>query len=83
MGQISLSRVCGACIGTGIRKFNATPGGPLVTEDPCSICGGDGRVISLNGIDDTLFLEMNEKLDYIKTKVKKIWNKVKDGAPEE
>jgi len=40
-------------------------------------------VISLNGIDDTLFLEMNEKLDYIKTKVKKIWNKVKDGAPEE
>ena len=85
MGQISLSRICGACNGAGIRTYNISPGGPLVTEDPCSICGGDGRVIAFNGIDDTLIQQIittqadhTDKITYIYNKTDNIINKLND-----
>lgn len=83
MGQISLVRVCGYCNGKGSRVYNESPGGPLITEDPCAMCGGDGKTTSPNGIDDTLFQNILEELDYIHKRVRKIWLKVKDEGDEE
>lgn len=63
---------CSRCLGTG-EDSNLTPPGP------CVPCGGTGFV-ARDAIDTTNIMA---ELDYIHGKVKKIWNKVKDGAPEE
>ena len=76
---------CVACGGTGTRWCNLTPNGPLVEENPCSICGGtkleEQRDIIM---DDTLIQQILTNqvaiiadLDYIHGKVTAIWNKVK------
>jgi len=90
MADIRLTYACQACNGTGIRWYNSGPNGPLVSEDPCSMCGGDGRRTSTLGLDDALVqgiiatqAEQTETLDYIKTRVRKIWLKVKDEEDEE
>ena len=89
MGQINLSRICGYCNGAGKRTYNSSPGGPLVTEDPCTFCGGDGRILAPNGIDDTLIqqiiatlAEHTSTVGDILDKVTNIKNKVKDVKDE-
>ena len=78
MSGISFYHPCIGCGGTGIRKYNATPGGPLIEENPCSICGGTKIQMQENhGMDDALILQILAELDYIHGKVTAIWNQVK------
>uniref|UniRef100_A0A6M3JZU4 Putative chaperone n=1 Tax=viral metagenome TaxID=1070528 RepID=A0A6M3JZU4_9ZZZZ len=77
--EIQLTQRCAACQGTGIRTYNASPNGPLVTEDPCSECGGDGIAPAMYTIDPTVFESIVADLDYIHGKVTAIWNQVKPG----
>ncbi len=77
--EIKFTAPCQNCNGTGIRRYNASPNGPIIEENPCSKCGGDGIRTLTTGIDSTWFDEMNEKMDYIHGKVTAIWNKVKDS----
>jgi len=60
---------CQACNGTGIRTYNASPNGPLVTEDPCTKCGGDGVRVLAKGLEGTWFDDVTDKLADIKEKV--------------
>jgi hypothetical protein len=53
MAEIQMLQKCPACNGTGIRYYNATPGGPLITENPCLECGGDGKSSASFTIDTT------------------------------
>jgi DnaJ-class molecular chaperone len=79
MAEIQMLQKCPACNGTGIRYYNSTPGGPLITENPCLECGGDGKSSASFTIDTT---DIMGELDAIKKKVVKIWNKVKDPGEE-
>lgn len=84
MANIKLNVMCSGCNGTGIRSYNVSPGGALIEENPCSLCGGDGKAPGSYTLNDPWFDSVTEELDYIHKKVKKIWNKVKDdGDPEE
>lgn len=77
MTDIQLNQVCTACNGTGIRHYNVTPGGELLEENPCSECGGDGRMPAPFSIESEWFDTVTEELDYIHGKVTAIWNAVK------
>ncbi len=57
MAEIQLTQECSACHGTGIRYYNASPGGPLVEENPCLECGGDSKSSASFGIETTYFDE--------------------------
>lgn len=87
MTDIKLNQLCSACNGAGVRKYNPTPNAPLVIEDPCVECGGDGRAVASLKIESDYFDEkfslIMDELGYIHNKVKKIWNSIKDGEPEE
>jgi len=89
MGIIKESVQCTTCTGVGSRTY-VNRDGQTIVENPCLICDGDGRVDYLSGLDDTLIQSIiatqaahTAELNYIHGKVKKIWNKVKDGEPEE
>jgi len=91
MADIKLNQMCSACLGTGIRTYNASPNGPLIEENPCSECGGDGKSVAPFSIEsewfDAIETKINyvynktdnilNKLDNIKDKVDQIWDKVK------
>jgi len=78
---IEIVKTCDSCGGTG-QRVSYNQDHVQIIENPCSGCGGDGKT-TVSLMDDTLLQEMNEKLDYIKTRVRKIWLKVKDeGDPE-
>ncbi len=79
MTEIKLNQFCVACQGTGIRKYNTSPNGPLVEENPCSECGGDGRALAAFNIESEWFDAVTAELDYIHGKVTAIWNQVKPG----
>jgi len=88
MGTIRNKGICSHCGGTGIRHFTPTGGVPYT--EPCALCGADGVTDEISGLDDTLIQQIittqaahTAELDYIHQKVRKIWNKLKDGAPEE
>lgn len=71
--DIQLNQVCVACYGLGRREYNAFPNGPLVVEDPCLECGGDGRADACFKMESTYF---DEKFDDILDKVNDIKEKV-------
>jgi len=73
--MIELLRRCEVCEGRGTISAAPPESGGI-----CVHCGGDGLVSSGLYFDDS---GITGELTYIHTKVKKIWNKVKDGAPEE
>ena len=82
--EIPLTTTCSACHGTGVRTYNTSPNGPLVEENPCTECGGDGRAPSYLSLDATALedIMVNQvliiaDLDYIHGKVTAIWNQVK------
>lgn len=81
MVDIEIAQQCAACHGTGTRIYNPAPGQPLVEENPCSECGGDGKSPSYQTITSAYFDEkfeaVMEELDYIHGKVTAIWNAVK------
>ena len=74
MAVIVLYEPCPNCNGTGTY----VPGAPLPPTS-CIHCGGDG-LLTIGHLDIT---DLMVKIDYIHDKVRKIWNKIKDGAPEE
>lgn len=76
MGEIQLYQICAACNGTGIRNYNEIPGGPLIVEDPCSECEGDGSAIAPFSLDDTLVQDIFDKVKKIKKTVEDIWDKI-------
>ncbi len=77
--NIKFTRPCTLCWGSGIRKYNAVPGGLLLEENPCSGCGGDGIATADQGIEPAWFDAVTAELDYIHGKVTAIWNQVKPG----
>jgi hypothetical protein len=78
MADIKLNQLCSACAGTGIRKYNATPGGTIIEENPCVECGGDGQAIAPLSIDPTWFDAQEEIIADTYDKVKKIKKTVDD-----
>ncbi len=78
MADIKFNRPCTMCWGTGIRKYNATPDGPLL-EETCPECSGDGVATADQGIEPEWFDAVTSELDYIHGKVTAIWNQVKPG----
>ena len=76
MTDIKLNQICAACNGTGIRRYNSSPNGPLVEENPCLECGGDGRADASFNLESTLFDEILDKVTKIKKIVNDIWDKV-------
>lgn len=90
MADIKLNQQCAACHGTGIRKYNTSPGGPLIEENPCAECGGDGLSTAPLSLDDTLIQQIittqtaqqitiddtYDKVKKIKKTVDDIWDKV-------
>jgi len=85
MVDIQINQICVACLGTGIRHYNEGPGGPLIEENPCPECGGDGRAPAAFKMETTYFdgkfSAIMSELDYIHGKVTAIWNQVKPGGP--
>ncbi len=83
MANIQLNQLCVACYGSGVRWYNSSPGGPLVEENPCLECGGDGKAPALYSLEsnylDEKFNAITTELDYIHGKVTAIWNQVKPG----
>ncbi len=83
MANIQLTQWCVACQGTGIRRYNIEPNGPLVEENPCLECGGDGKMPATYQMESTFldekFAAIMSELDYIHGKVTAIWNQVKPG----
>jgi len=69
MGEIQLYQFCTGCNGTGIRQYNIEGGGELLAEDPCSECGGDGKMVAPFTLDDTLLQKMSSNLDDIMVKL--------------
>ncbi len=76
MSEIQLTTQCSACGGTGIRYYNSGPNGPLVEENPCSECGGDGRAPSFLKLESTVFDDLDDKLDDILDKLADIKEKL-------
>ncbi len=83
MVDIILNQVCVACNGVGIRYYNASPNGPLIEENPCHECNGDGRAEGAFHMESAYFeqkfVAVMAELDYIHGKVTAIWNQVKPG----
>ncbi len=78
---------CLECKGTGTLTQNQPNGGPVVST-PCPFCNATGKKVSATaGVDSTYFDEKFAALEadvaYIKTRVRKIWLKVKDAGDEE
>ena len=78
MADIKLNQGCSACKGTGIRYYNASPGGPLIQENPCLECGGDGRATAPFSIEAEWFDDITDKLADIKEKVDEIMDKLNE-----
>ena len=80
--DIKLNQLCSACLGTGIRRYNITPGGALLEENPCSECGGDGRAEAAFKIEssyfDEKFSDILDKVNDIKEKVDEIMDKLNE-----
>ncbi len=78
MADIKLNQLCVGCLGTGIRRYNAFPNGPLIEENPCSECGGDGKMIAPFAIETEWFDDTTDKLNDIKEKVDEIMEKLNE-----
>jgi hypothetical protein len=77
MTDIRLVNKCASCNGTGIRVYWDTATQTNITENPCTVCGGDGKTPSSTGVDETVFNQILTELDYIHGKVTAIWNQIK------
>ena len=77
--ELQLNQFCTACNGAGILSYNTSSNGPLAEENPCLVCGGDGRSPAPFKIESTWFDAVTAELDYIHGKVTAIWNQVKPG----
>lgn len=79
MANTKIYTKCPQCGGDGIRSMpDASVQPPVLHDIPCTTCVAG--YIDLGEID---LVAITDELAYIHTKVKKIWNKVKDGDPEE
>lgn len=78
MAEIKFTTFCQGCEGTGIRRYNAFPDGPLVEENPCSKCGGDGVRTLFKGVESSLFDDILDKLGDIKEQCDSIMEQLKE-----
>jgi len=62
MADIQLNQFCTACLGTGIRHYNVTPGSELQEENPCSECNSDGKMAAPFSIEPEWFDAITEEL---------------------
>jgi len=78
MVDIQLNQFCTACLGTGIRHYNVTPGGELLEENPCSECNGDGKMTAPFSIESEWFDAITETLSDMADKINDILDKCND-----
>lgn len=78
MAEIQLYQLCTGCNGSGIRSYNTSPGGPLIEENPCSECGGDGRMAAPFTIESDWFDNISDKVNDVLDKCNDIFEKLNE-----